>query len=95
MPRFDGFIKYDFTTDATQVHEFGAERYGGEGVFVPRSQATVEDDGWLVTYVHDHSTDTSELVIISAQDLTTEPIARIPLPQRVPYGFHGIWVPSI
>lgn len=94
MPRFDGFIKYDLATGATQIHDFGAERYGGEGLFVPRPQATAEDDGWLLTYVHDQNTDTSELVIIEAQDLATEAVARIPLPQRVPYGFHGIWVPG-
>jgi carotenoid cleavage dioxygenase len=32
-------------------------------------------------------------VIISAQDFISEPVARLSLPQRVPYGFHAIWIP--
>lgn len=94
MPRFDGFVKYDRQIGSTQVHEFGAGRYGGEGVFVPRSGATAEDQGWLLTFVYDQGTDTSELIVVNAQDMATEPVARILMPQRVPYGFHGIWIPG-
>jgi carotenoid cleavage dioxygenase len=91
IPRFDGLLKYDFVTDHCQSHQFGAERYGGEAVFVPQPNATAEDDGWLLTFVYDQGEETSELVVLSAQDLTT-PIARIIMPQRVPYGFHGTWI---
>jgi len=45
-------IKYDLLTGGSQTHEFGSGRYG-EGVFVPRTGATAEDDGWLLTFVHD------------------------------------------
>jgi carotenoid cleavage dioxygenase len=31
----------------------------------------------------------SDLVILNAQDFTGEPVARIRLPVRVPFGFHG------
>jgi carotenoid cleavage dioxygenase len=34
------------------------------------------------------------VVILHAQDFTGDPIARIHLPQRVPFGFHGNWVPD-
>jgi len=34
----------------------------------------------------------SDLVIIDASDFTGPPVARIALPQRVPYGFHGNWI---
>ena len=36
----------------------------------------------------------AELVVLDANDLTQEPVARIHLPQRVPDGFHGSWVPD-
>ncbi|MBD2776289.1 carotenoid oxygenase family protein [Iningainema tapete] len=91
MPLFEGLIKYDVSTGKSQTHEFGRERYGGEAVFVPRLGG-IEDDGWLITFVCDRSSDTSELVVINAQDVTAEPVARVLIPQRVPYGFHGIWV---
>ncbi|NET53571.1 MAG: carotenoid oxygenase family protein, partial [Merismopedia sp. SIO2A8] len=74
------------------THEFGSGRYGGEAFFVPRPNAETEDDGWLVTFLHDENSQTSELVIISAQNLTSEPIARVIIPQRVPYGFHCLWL---
>ncbi|AFY50266.1 lignostilbene-alpha,beta-dioxygenase-like enzyme [Nostoc sp. PCC 7524] len=92
LPLFEGVIKYDFDSGKSQIHTFGKGRYGGESVFVPRPGATVEDDGWLVTYVHDTAEDSSELVVVNAQDVSSEPIARVLIPQRVPYGFHGAWV---
>lgn len=92
LPLFDGIIKYDHNTSKSQTHEFGHGRYGGEAVFVPHPDATSEDDGWLVTFVYDSSQDISELIVVHAQDITAKPIARVLLPQRVPYGFHGTWV---
>lgn len=92
LPLFDGVIKYDFKNGKSQTHEYGNGRYGGEAVFVPRPGATAEDDGWLVTYVYDTAADSSELVIVNAQDVNSQPVARVLIPQRVPYGFHGTWV---
>ncbi|BCL36974.1 carotenoid cleavage dioxygenase [Nostoc sp. MS1] len=92
LPLFDGVIKCDFNNGKSQTHEYGRERYGGEPVFVPRPHTTAEDDGWLLTYVHDTAEDTSELVVVNAQDVNNEPVARVLIPQRVPYGFHSTWV---
>jgi len=91
---FDGVIKYDFSSGKSQVHEFGQGRYGGDLVFVPRPGAIAEDDGWLLTCVHDEGSQISELVVMNAQDVTAEPVARVLIPQRVPYGFHSIWIPE-
>ncbi|MDJ0714798.1 MAG: carotenoid oxygenase family protein [Prochloraceae cyanobacterium] len=93
-PLFDGLIKYDLGSGKSEIHEFGAGRYGGEAVFVPSPGATAEDDGWLVTFVCDEESETSELVIVSAKQMTAEPVARVIIPQRIPYGFHGIWIPD-
>ncbi|MDM9385130.1 carotenoid oxygenase family protein [Chlorogloeopsis sp. ULAP01] len=95
IPLFDGIIKYNLHNGNSQTYEFGQGRYGGEAVFVPRTPNGVtksEDDGWLVTFVYDRASETSELVVVNAQDVTSEPVARVLLPQRVPYGFHGAWV---
>jgi carotenoid cleavage dioxygenase len=92
MPLFDGVIKYDFTEGSSQTHEFGKGRYGGEAVFVPRPSATAEDDGWLITFVYDSTEEASELVVVNARDVTAAPVARILMPKRVPYGFHGTWL---
>ncbi|MBD2361364.1 carotenoid oxygenase family protein [Anabaena minutissima FACHB-250] len=89
---FDGLLKYDFTSGESQLHEFGLGRYGGEAVFVPCPNGVKEDDGWLLTFVYDTAKKTSELIVVNAQGFTDEPVARILLPQRVPYGFHGTWI---
>lgn len=91
---FDALLKYDLTTGSCQVHKLGTGRYGGEAVFVPRPNSAAEDDGWLLTFVYDKAKNASELIVVDAQDLTAEPLARVLIPQRVPYGFHGIWIPE-
>jgi len=95
MPLFDAAIAFDFSESTgvrTQIHELGSDRYCGELVFAPRPDATAENDGWLLTFVHDESANQSELLILDAQNLDGEPVARVLLPQRVPYGFHATWV---
>lgn len=89
---FDGLIKYDFRNDLIQTHQFGTGRYGGEAVFVSRPNASAEDDGWLLTFVYDETSQTSELVVLDASDITETAVARIGIPARVPYGFHGLWI---
>ena len=66
----------------------------GEAVAAPRDGATAEDDAWLMTLAHDRDTDRGELVVWAADAPGEEPVARVPLPVRVPFGFHGNWVPS-
>ncbi|MCJ1392915.1 hypothetical protein MMC18_005787 [Xylographa bjoerkii] len=74
--------------------------YAQESRFVPREAGTSEDDGWLVSYVFDESQlgsdgecrpdAKSELWIIDAKNMT-DIVAKVQLPQRVPYGLHGSW----
>ena len=47
-----------------------------------------------MSYVYDATTDSSDVVILHAQDFTGDPGRDDPLPQRVPFGFHGNWVPD-
>jgi carotenoid cleavage dioxygenase len=89
---FDALIKYDRATGTTQRHELGADRFCGEGVFAPRRGAVAEDDGWVITFVHDEGTHQSECLVLDARDYAADPVARIRIPVRVPYGFHAGWV---
>ena len=89
---FGGLVKYDLLKGTRERHSHGQGRMGGEGVFVPRPDAKAEDEGWLVTYVHDAANGKSEMVIVDARDFTAAPVARVKLPARVPYGFHGTWI---
>lgn len=92
MPLFDGLLKYDLETGKIEIHAFEPHCYGGEAVFVPHPQANSEDHGWLLTFVYHEASDQSELIVLDAQNFTQPAIARIIMPQRVPYGFHGAWV---
>jgi carotenoid cleavage dioxygenase-like enzyme len=89
----DRWLKYDLHGGGRLAHAHGAEVFGGEGVFVPRPGARAEDDGWIVGFVHDRRADASELRIVDARSMDAEPVARVRLRRRVPYGFHGLWVP--
>ena len=89
-------VRYDLNTGDGVEHAFGsADAPGGPGeaVFVPSSSgAGDESSGWYLGYVYDPTRDGSDLVIIDAADFASPPVARIQLPQRVPYGFHGNWI---
>jgi carotenoid cleavage dioxygenase len=86
-------LKYDLGDGAAgTAHEFGPDRTPGEAVFVPADGATEEDEGYLLTYVHDAVEDRSDFVVLDARDIAAEPIATVRLPRRVPVGFHGSWI---
>ncbi|KAH7446838.1 hypothetical protein KP509_01G078800 [Ceratopteris richardii] len=70
--------------------------YGGEPMFVPRSStaSTPEDDGYLLTFMHNENTNKSELLILDARSPTLQMLASVKLPTRVPYGLHGTFITS-
>lgn len=89
-----GLTKYDLKTGRSETHLEGRHRTSLEPVFVPRALHAAEDDGWVMAFVYDQEKNSSDVVIIQARDFAAEPVAIIHLPRRVPFGFHGNWVPS-
>jgi carotenoid cleavage dioxygenase len=87
-------VKYDLVSGGATAHDFGPGRVPGEGVFVPAGPAAGEDEGWVLAYVYDAARDGSDLVILDAAAFADKPVATIALPQRVPFGFHGSWIPE-
>ena len=71
-------IKHDLVAGTTVEHDYGDGRVTLEPVFVPREGATAEDDGWVMSYVYDATTDRSDVVILDAQDFTGDPVATDP-----------------
>ncbi len=84
-------LKYDLETGTRKAHSLGDTVRGGEPVFV--STGDGEDEGYIMTIVHDEATGVSSFVIVDAQDFEGDPVAVVDLPQRVPYGAHGNWIP--
>ena len=66
----------------------------GEMFFVPRSAEAAEDDGWLMGFRYRLDGGPTDLVLLSAKDISAEPVAVVHLPVRVPQGFHGWWDPE-
>lgn len=67
----------------------------GEPVFVPRPDATAEDDGWVLAVVYNAQCDRSEIVILDDRDLDSEPLARLRLKHHLPYGLHGSFTSEV
>lgn len=89
-PRVSGFAKVDLSTGEVRKFIFGDGRYGGEPCFVARDSSSQEDDGYVVTFMHDERTSKSELLVLNAANMQLE--AAVELPSRVPYGFHGTFI---
>ena len=93
--RGSDLYKYDLTDGSVEVHRTPEGMRVGEPVFAPASADAAEDEGWLLLYAHDEERGRSELRIIDARDVAGDPVARVFLPQRVPYGAHGSWAPGV
>lgn len=91
---FGPSLRWDGHHRTHQLHDYGPGRVSQEPVFVPRADDAAEDDGWVMSVVYDRTDDSSQLVLLHGQDFTGEPVCTIQLPNRVPFGFHGNWIPD-
>jgi len=91
---FDGVIQFDHRAGTSAEHIYGPTHVGGEPVFAADPDGTAENDGWIVNFVTDLAERTTEFVVLDAHDITAGPVARVKLPRRVPFGFHGNWIPE-
>ncbi|XP_008466060.2 carotenoid 9,10(9',10')-cleavage dioxygenase 1-like [Cucumis melo] len=87
----------EFSLDDEEIkvecHMLEENSYCSGASFVPRENGEEEDDGWIIAHVHNEITNTSQVYVLDARKFSEEPIAKITLPQRVPYGFHGAFMP--
>ena len=85
-------LRHDLDERRTEVHRFGPGVTASEFVFVPAAPDAAEDDGVLMGYTHDLAAGTSALTLLDAQTLDT--VGEVAIPVRIPYGFHGNWLPT-
>ncbi|MCR6644406.1 MAG: carotenoid oxygenase family protein [Terricaulis sp.] len=50
-----------------------------------------EDDGYLVSFIIDENTSTSECVLIDCKRFEEGPVVRIALPHKISSGTHSCW----
>lgn len=87
-----GLVRYDWQTGATTRFTVPPGDQNSEPVFVPRANADAEDDGWLLACVYRQASDTSDVIVLDARDISRGPVATVHLPTRIPAGFHGAWL---
>lgn len=66
-------------------------RYASEAPFAPRVDAKDEDDGYLVSFITDENTGTSECILVDAKRFEDGPVCRIALPHKICSGTHAHW----
>lgn len=100
MAKYGGLAKLYFeetTTESSSIkveyHMFEENTFCTGTSFVSKQGSDEEDDGWIITFVHNEDTNTSQVHIIDTKDFSSHPVAKINLPCRVPYGFHGAFMP--
>jgi len=84
---------YDLAGGTSGTHHFRDGRVPGEAAFAPADDRP-GGRGWLLSYVYDPARDASDLVVLDPDHPQDEPVATVQLPVRVPYGFHGSWLPA-
>ncbi len=90
-PEWTGIRKYDLERGTTETRRLGAGNGVGEPLFVPRHDAAAEDDGYVIFLAYDQARNASDFYVLDAGNIAGDPVARVVLPHRVPYGFHGNW----
>ncbi len=89
---FSGILGLDSVNGRVDRWEPGPGYRAGEVVFAPAGGS--DDEGWLLLFAYDKARGASDFVVLDAGDVAAGPVARVELPVRVPYGFHGWWVPD-
>ncbi|KAI3934982.1 hypothetical protein MKW98_009901 [Papaver atlanticum] len=101
--KLTGIIKFDLHADpllGKQNFEVGGNikgifnlepgKFCGDTTFVSRESGITseEDDVYLIFFVYDENTGKSVVNVIDAKTMSSDPVAVVDLPRRVPFGFH-------
>jgi all-trans-8'-apo-beta-carotenal 15,15'-oxygenase len=88
---FTGVARFDTEAKTSTYRELDV--LVGEALFVPNPDGSAEDDGWVTMLTYAPNEHRSHLFLLDARTLDT--VCRLRLPNHVPPGFHGTWVPGL
>jgi carotenoid cleavage dioxygenase len=90
---FNGFIVWDMERRAVhKVVRYPAAETGGEPVIIPKPDTSSSNEVYIGTFLCNDMDGTSSFVLYDGETASEEPVAKLRIPYRVPYGFHGRWV---
>lgn len=94
LPAGSCLYRHDLQSGDRQVLSLPENRLAGECTFVPAHPRAPHGKGWLLTCAAGGEHEPGELLVLDASDPECPPTARVRLPQRIPFGSHGCWVPG-
>jgi carotenoid cleavage dioxygenase-like enzyme len=92
---FNSFIKHDLVSGESWQVKLADGRYASEAPFAPRVGSVDEDDGYLVSFITDENTGTSECILIDCRRFADGPVCRIALPHKISSGTHSHFVERV
>jgi carotenoid cleavage dioxygenase-like enzyme len=88
---FRGFIIWDLQEKKpAKIVHFAKDEFGGEPVVIAKPETAGSRDFYIGTFVYNSVTEISSFLLYEEDKL----VARLNMPYRVPYGFHGKWYPE-
>ncbi|XAR52563.1 9-cis-epoxycarotenoid dioxygenase, partial [Bertholletia excelsa] len=92
-PKMSGVVKIDLELgQEVASRSYGPSYFGGEALFVAQPTCHDEDEGYVMTYVHNEMSCESKFVVMDAKSPALDVVTSVKLPGRVPYGFHAIFL---
>lgn len=92
---FNQLAHVNVETGETRAWYAGDAECFQEPIFVPRSVDAEEGDGFVISVMNRLRTESSELVVLDARNMSAGPVARIKLPFRLRMSLHGNWTPDV
>jgi carotenoid cleavage dioxygenase-like enzyme len=89
---FNCIGRIDTANGTVTTHFVGENATSQEPMFVPRTAAGNEGDGYVIVVLNRYDEQRSDLLLLDAQHLDAPPVARMRVPLRLRNAFHGIWV---
>lgn len=93
---FSGILKWDMEScQLVGRISFPEGVVGGEAVFLSREGSSPDeagDDGYIGLFLWNVPTRESTFAIYDARSFSSQPIAELLVPRRVPLGFHAAWI---
>ena len=90
---FDKVVRYDHDRGGRTTATLPG--FLSEPVFVPRSEASPEGEGFVVALYWRPDTDRAEVAVLDAENLPAGPLATVKLPHRIPHGFHSNFLSGV
>lgn len=91
--RLNALVHMDLMLAKRSLYELPKGDLISEPVFIPRRCEGSEGDGWVSAVAWRVAENRSDLLLFEATDVSRGPVMTAQVPHRVPFGFHGSWVP--